>query len=218
MIHGAIFDLDDTLAESKKGQYMAWDAALAPFGYKYSDIPENIRGSFIGMRIIDMAQGVVDNLNLDVSSEFLYQTRMQHFISMIEQEVQLMPGVIHALSLCKSLKLKCALSSSGVKEYIDLFLKKYSLNQYFEAVISGDDVEKGKPDPESYILACKKINLNPQQCVVFEDSHHGVISAKKAGCKCIAIPYPGAPAQDLTQADIIIPSLKKLTAKTIQTL
>lgn len=218
MIKGAIFDLDDTIAQSKSAHYKAWDKALEKYNKKYSDIPEKVRGSFIGMRISDMTQGVIDSLQIQATAKDLYEARMKAFFECVKTESKLLPGVAHALTLCKSLSLKCAVSSSGVREYINLFLEQFSIKQYFDAIISGDDVKEGKPHPESYLLACKKLDLKPADCVVFEDSQNGVLSAKSAGCKCIAIPYKKGISQDLSSADVVIDSLSDLNSEILKNL
>jgi beta-phosphoglucomutase-like phosphatase (HAD superfamily) len=103
-----------------------------------------------------------------------------------------------------------ALASSGTKAYIDFVVNRLKIRKYYDVIISGEDVKHGKPDPEPYLLACKRLGLPPDQCVVLEDASNGVKAAKAAGCKCIGIDSPYTPPQDLSQADLELKSLLKI--------
>lgn len=209
MIKGIIFDMDDTLVDSKPLHYRAWDKVLAEFGKKYSDLPEKFRGSVIGMRIIDMVPLVIDRLKIKMDAQSLYKKRNMIFLELVNRELKLFDGSAEALQLCKQLGLRVALASSGTREYVNTFVKKFECEDIFEVIISGDDVKRGKPDPEPYALAVKKLGLNPNDCVVVEDAHNGVISAKAAGCKCIGIPFRDGIKQDMSQADLVLDSMRQ---------
>jgi HAD superfamily hydrolase (TIGR01509 family) len=84
-------------------------------------------------------------------------------------------------------KYNVALVSSSPKPIVDIVVQRFELGKYFDRIITGDDVEKGKPDPEPYLKAAKELGVHPEECVVVEDSINGVKSAKAAGMKCIGI-------------------------------
>ncbi len=121
-----------------------------------------------------------------------------------------MPGLIYSLEFFKSKGMKIALASSGTEEYIQIVLDKFSIRNYFNVIVSGNDVKKGKPDPETYAIAVKKLNLKPVECVVLEDATVGIIAAKAAGCMCIAVKNNYTLEQDLSKADTQINSLQMI--------
>lgn len=101
------------------------------------------------------------------------------------------------------------------KILVGSFLSKYNLDHYFTAVISAEDISRGKPDPESYLLTCERLKIAPEDCLVVEDGTSGVISAKRAGCYVVGI------TNSLSQAELkelgcdeIITDLSELTVPT----
>jgi len=115
------------------------------------------------------------------------------------KECKLISGVINLIEDLYSKKYILALASSTSHKYINKVLVKFKLHMYFKEVVSGDDTNgKSKPEPDIFLLTAKKLNLNPKECLVIEDSNNGVTAAKKAGMFCIQFnklkkkkpPYP----------------------------
>lgn len=102
-----------------------------------------------------------------------------------------------------------ALTSSASRVEIDLILGDFDIAKYFSLTISRDDVTKGKPDPEPYIKTAHMLGVNPEACVVIEDSPSGVYSAKSAGCHCIAITTTHR-REDLADADCIVDTFSQI--------
>jgi HAD superfamily hydrolase (TIGR01509 family) len=100
------------------------------------------------------------------------------------------------------------IASSSPHEQINYILEKTGLKHLFHFIISGDDVERGKPNPDIFLKASSLAGVEPQSCIVIEDSNNGIIAAKRANMKCIAFMNPNSGEQDLNQADIIIESFK----------
>ena len=111
-----------------------------------------------------------------------------------------------------------ALASSSPHVQIDYILNKFELKRYFHTIVSGEDVEAGKPHPEIFLKAAELVGARPDSCVVIEDSYHGVTAAKKANMKCIGFINPNSGNQDLSQADMLISSFKDLSAISINQL
>jgi HAD superfamily hydrolase (TIGR01509 family) len=151
--------------------------------------------------------------------EFLAK-RNRIFMNLMEIKTKTMPGLFELMDRVRG-KYRLALCSSGVREYIDLILRKLGLNNgLFEVIISGDMVRKGKPDPEPYIITTKRLHLPPRMCVVLEDSQKGVASAKAAGCRCIGVRNPVHPIhkQDLSGADLVVHRLDEIKIEDINNL
>lgn len=215
MIKAVIYDLDDTMVNSDPLHARAWEELLKDYGYKFRDLPEHMRSGFIGMRVIDIVKEIADYLKLDTSPDYLYRKRIDVFLLIVENELQLMPGLLESLELLKKNNYKIAVASSGAKKYIELVLNKFSIKHYFDVVITGDDVTVGKPNPETYLVASEKLKVTPSQCLVLEDATKGIQSAKAAGCNCIAIKNPNVPPQTYPEADLVLNSLYELTSDII---
>ena len=217
MIKGIIYDLDDLLVNSDYLHIQAFEAVLKEYGCSFDKLPSGMKESFVGRRISDIAKEVISYFNLNVDFDYFYKRRMVIFLKIAEKNLEMMPGAMHSLSLFRN-RFKLAIASSGAMEYINLVISKFKLGRCFDVIVSGDDVTKGKPDPETYIVAARKLGLKPSECAVLEDAHAGIESAKKAGCKCIAIRNPNTPPQDMSKADIILDSLEKISVEMINKL
>jgi beta-phosphoglucomutase family hydrolase len=216
MIRAVIFDLDDTMVNSDPLHARAWEELLKNYGYKFSDLPQELRSNFIGMRVADIVNELIDYLQLNTNKEKFYKKRVEIFLKIVKKELQVMPGLIYSLKLMKDNNYKLAVASSGAKKYIELVLEKFDIKHYFDVIITGDDVIKGKPNPETYLIACKKLNLKPSECLVLEDATKGIRSAKAAECSCIAVKNPNIPEQSYPEADLVLESLNKLTLDVVR--
>jgi len=216
MIKAVIYDMDDLMVNSNPLHIQASEKVFRKYGIDLEKIPQNIRSGFIGMRVADILRFVVDYFNLVLDFEKLRKQRSKIFFSLVAKELKAMPGLMQSLEFFKKNNFKIALASSGTKEYINLVLKKFKLAKYFDVVVSGDDVKFGKPDPETYLIACKKLQIMPKKIIVLEDASKGIEAAKTAGCICIAVKNPYTLKQNLAAADLIINSLTDLNSKTLR--
>lgn len=207
---GIIYDMDDLLVDSHRLHVKSVEAVIKQYGYNIDDIPQWLWSESMGKRLIDFLQDLVKVLHLNETIETLNHKRSQVFLKLVEDELQPLPGALESLTLLNN-HFTIGLASSGTKKYLDMVMDKFKIRKYFEVVVSGDEVEYGKPHPEVYLTASAKLGLNPDECLVFEDAAHGISAAKQAGCKCIGVKNPNTPPQDLSGADIILNSLEELT-------
>jgi HAD superfamily hydrolase (TIGR01509 family) len=124
------------------------------------------------------------------------------------------PGAIRLLNAIKKGNFKLGLVSSAPKDNIDLVLSEFNLNNIFDCVVFGQEVSEGKPSPQIYLLAAKKLEVIPKDCVVIEDSPQGVKAAKIAGMRCLAITNTH-PQKKLEEADRIVNSLENVDLITL---
>lgn len=208
MIKAIIYDMDDTIVNTFPIAIKAEEILLRKLE-KDSGKSTNVDlSSFIGMRVVDVLEEMKKQLKLKTSIKKLSRARSEIFFRK-QEKIELLPGVKKSLDLFKH-KYKLALTSSGTKEYIEFILNKFKLKKYFSLIISGDDVKLGKPNPEPYLKTVEKLRLKPLECLVIEDAENGVISAKLAGCRCIAIENKYTPKQDLSKADLVLESLEEI--------
>jgi beta-phosphoglucomutase-like phosphatase (HAD superfamily) len=118
-----------------------------------------------------------------------------------------------------------AVATGSRRHEVELLLETAGIRTHFEAIVSADDVERGKPDPESYLKALDALNqtgkrttaIKADECAVIEDSKHGIVSAHAAGMKCVAV-ATSYPTFELSGADLIVPSLAALRVSQVEDL
>jgi len=179
MIKAVVYDMDGLFVDSESLQTIAWDKFLKRYDHNIADVPMEVRNGFTGIRVIDGMIQINKILKLGDNLGELYNEREKIWIEIVKEELELMPGAIESLDFFRSKGMKIAIASSGSDEYIKAILDKFSLSDYFDVVVTGDCVKNGKPDPEPYTVACKKLDLEPEVCLVLEDAEKGVASAKE---------------------------------------
>jgi haloacid dehalogenase superfamily, subfamily IA, variant 3 with third motif having DD or ED/haloacid dehalogenase superfamily, subfamily IA, variant 1 with third motif having Dx(3-4)D or Dx(3-4)E len=107
---------------------------------------------------------------------------------LIDLQGQIMPGVKKTLDYFKSARYKIGLATNSPNRLISIVLKKLNIEEYFDAILSAEFVDKGKPSPDIYIKIASILSVNPSRCVVFEDSFSGLTAAKAAGMFAVIVP------------------------------
>lgn len=113
--------------------------------------------------------------------------------------VEIKPQIPEVLAFLKERGIPCAVASSTRSDMVKMYLEKAGLWSYFQEIIGGEMVEKSKPEPDIFLLACQKLGEKPQNCVVLEDSENGVRAAAKAGCEVICVPDLKEPAPEVAE-------------------
>ena len=177
-----IFDMDGTLLDTQRICIPAWEYAGQNQGIK--GVGEHIP-NVCGMAEPTWTEYLVKNFpNMDIPK---FKDEMRVYI--IENlDVKFMKGAKELLDFLKQQGIKMALASGSSQKTIQHHLKAVNAEQYFSVALGGEDVKNGKPDPEIFLTAAKKINADPKDCFVIEDSDNGIIAGSKAGMKCIGVP------------------------------
>lgn len=213
-IRAAIFDFDELLINLQTLHFAADRAAMAAHGYDYDDLPDTIRLGGSGRRISELLAEMRAHFGIAESADALMRRRQEHFLIALRDAPVLpaMPGAVEAVNALTKAGYLLAVASSGIREYITLVLDRLGIADRFRVVVTGADVTHGKPHPEPYLVTAARLGVPPAACVVFEDAAVGVWAAKAAGMRCIAVPNPDATQpQDLSMADLILPSLTAFT-------
>lgn len=121
-----------------------------------------------------------------------------------------MPGAVESV-IRFATSYALGVGTSLDRAYIDLVLDQLGIAHYFQVIVTGDVIAHGKPDPETYLVLAAKMGVMPSEMAVFEDAKSGIVSAKAAGCLCIAIDNPDALKQDTSAADKTVGSLNEVT-------
>jgi len=218
MIKAVFFDLDDTLVDSLKLHLKANRLAFEKFGYNYDLIQERTKKiDFMGRRVSDNLIIKKKHSNIsekELPAKKLIEAREEIFLKLVKNETKIYPGVTNLLKKLKELNKINAIISSGSKKYIELVLNKFQIKKYIDFIISGDQVSRGKPDPECYERAYQYLNNNldkfeKQECLVVEDTENGVIAANKAGLKILLIPSKYSTLPKTIKPDYQLKSLEQ---------
>lgn len=207
-----IFDLDGVLVNSEEVWKHMMTEFCAQFGVEYTPA---MRARTMGTNNIEWSTVLREACHLDPQEWPL--ERVQHDVllpmdRMYAEQLQLIDGAERLLSEVRAARIPCALASGSTSKNILSVFTRFNLFSYFDAVFSGDHVEKNKPAPDIYLAAARALNIPPQQCVGIEDSPNGVRSVKAAGMKCVAVPDPWLWEHEVfTQADRTVKTLNSLT-------
>ena len=184
LIKGAIFDMDGVVVDNHKFHFKAWMAFAEK--YKFPLNADIYRDQYNGKTNRDLFKMIFG----DISEEqiHLYAAEKEGmYQELYLPHLKAHTGLIEFLDYLQKKKIRIALGTSAPKFNVDFTLDRLKLRQYFEVIVDGHHVSKGKPDPEVYKLCCMKLGLEPQTCVVFEDSLAGLESGKRAGCSIIGV-------------------------------
>lgn len=212
MIHAAIFDFDETMVELEAQHGAASAALAAEQGDDYLRLPASFRHRS-GHRVIDDVAEMKSFFGWSESLDALYARRQALFHDECARaEINLLPGVERIVRRLADGGLALGIASSGSGESIRRILARLGLRELFPVVVAGEDVARGKPDPEPYELAASRLDVRPDECIAFEDSAPGVRSARAAGCFVVGVRNPKAAIiQDLDVADLVVNGMTELS-------
>ncbi|HAW50154.1 TPA: HAD family hydrolase [bacterium] len=216
MIKAVIFDMDGLMVDTEP---LYSRAVIEIAKKKDKEFTLEIKQKMMGRLGIESMQIFKEHLNLPESPKELLEERAKIYDNFLRKEgVKPMEGLFELLALLDSLNIPYAIASSSRRIWIDFILENLNIKNRFVSIISGDEIEKGKPDPEIYIKTIQKMDVLPENTLVLEDAPAGVISAKNAGCKCIAVRNEYTSDLEFKEADLIVLSLLEITEDILQTL
>jgi HAD superfamily hydrolase (TIGR01509 family) len=205
MIKAVIFDMDGVMIDSEPLWEKTEKIMMARKGLVYNPV---YREKIVGLGQKESAILLKKTFSLNEDIEDIIDQRISVLLDIYDRELSLVTGLTELLDSVSKSALKVALASSSPLKVIEFVLGKFDLNKYFNLVISGDMVEHGKPSPDIYNYTAESLGLECDECVVIEDSINGVISAKRAGMYCIAVPDKRLDPSGFEKADIIMSNLE----------
>jgi HAD superfamily hydrolase (TIGR01509 family) len=217
-IKAVIYDVDGTLINSEPLHVAAWDEALKQNNHKLADLSDDFIKSMAGKKPIVIATEITQALRINIEPLALLEAKTRIYLSLADQKLEEMVGATSSISRLRNKGYRLAIGTSLDRKLLSVILSQLNIVDDFEVIVTGDQITKGKPDPETYATVARLLNLKPQQCVVIEDAQSGVAAAKSAGVWCIAVKNPEAIQQDLTAADRIVESLDDVTGELIESL
>jgi HAD superfamily hydrolase (TIGR01509 family) len=166
----------------------------------------------MGMSSPEWSRYMHEELGLSESPKELNTEIVRRLQERYREQLPLIDGAVEAVERLAG-RWPLALASSSNRELIDLALELGGLARFFTATVSSEEVAHGKPAPDVYLEAARRLEVGPKRCAAVEDSHNGIRSAKAAGMRVVAIPNPHFPPDRaaLALADVLLESLRQLT-------
>jgi HAD superfamily hydrolase (TIGR01509 family) len=209
MIDAAVFDLDGLLIQSEE----VWDEVRERYvrerGGRYD---EQVQRAMMGMSAPEWSRFLHEEAGVQEEPEQINRDVVERMLEAYRRELPLLPGAAEAVRRAAA-ELPLALASSSNRELFEEALRLAELEDCFRVTVSSEEVARGKPAPDVYLEAAKRLDVPAERCTAIEDSQAGIRSAKAAGMRVIAIPNPSYPPDDeaLELADVTLANLDELT-------
>ena len=182
---GYIFDCDGTLVDTMPLHYRAWDRAMQQAGLK-GTLSEELFYSLGGMPTLKVAAVFAKHYGLTIDVDHVFHHKEEMFLEMQAEMKVIQPVVDFARKLHG--KLPMSVASGGPKPVVIKTLELMHLTELFPVVVTPEDVSHGKPAPDLFLLAAKKMGVPPERCLVFEDAGPGFEAAIAAGMQYVRVP------------------------------
>lgn len=185
-VEAVIFDLDGTIIDSEDNYYEADRILLGKYGINFT---QDMKLDYIGTGNHSMMVSVKDRFGIDETVQQLLRLKNDIYLDIARKHTRVYAQMREFLEILHEQSVPMALASGSSPEILDELTTTLGLKKYFKFIVSAEDVEKGKPEPDIFLLTAKKLGVSPENCVVVEDSKYGVEAAKRAFMRCIAVPY-----------------------------
>jgi HAD superfamily hydrolase (TIGR01509 family) len=208
MIKAVIFDMDGTIVDSEP----IYDRVNAEIYEKYGfNLSQEDYDRHMGANMKDIWTDILERYSVkEEFSHYQIEDFMEDHIHSSYQglaeaeDLELMPGVKDWFEFLKDHGYKMIIASSSYAPVIEHVYQRFGLGQYMEGYVDGNSIENGKPAPDIFLKAAAELGVKPEDCLIIEDSEHGVNGAHQAGAKVIGFNRAQSDSQDLSKADLII--------------
>jgi HAD superfamily hydrolase (TIGR01509 family) len=214
VIEAVVFDMDGVLLDSEA----AWDEARESYtresGGRWH---EGAQREMMGMSSLEWSRYLHDELGVPADPDEISRAVVERMEAGYRDHLPLIPGAVEAVERIAA-RWPLALASSANRPLIDLALKESGLDRFFQATVSSEEVARGKPAPDVYLEAARRIGAEPARAAAVEDSSNGLRSGHAAGMRVIAIPNAAFPPDDdaLALADVVLDGVTELTPEAIE--
>jgi beta-phosphoglucomutase len=201
----AIFDLDGVIVDTVPIHFHAWKSMFADYGKEFTF--DDYKKKVDGIPRIDGCKAILTELS-DDEIKTASDKKQVYYLEYLQKEgIKIYDSTVDLIKNLLSHNIKVAVISSS--KNLLMILEKTQLKDLFEVIISGNDITKGKPDPQVFLMAAERLGVLPEDSLVFEDATLGVQAAKRAGMKCVGIDRDNHP--DLfKKADIVVHDLSEI--------
>ncbi|MFD0710533.1 HAD family hydrolase [Paenibacillus sp. GCM10027626] len=216
MFTAFIFDMDGVIIDSEPLHFKVDKYVMNTLGF---DISTAELEQYVGMTNPEMWTRLKEKYAIGASVEEIINLQVQTKLTLLkESDEQPIEGIVALLELLKQKNKRIGLASSSPRSFIEAVLDKFNVKSYFHSIISGEEVEHGKPAPDIYLKSAEMLETQAGACIVLEDSRNGIKAAKAAGMKCIGYINENSGHQDLSQADCIVENIKEINIELLESL
>ncbi len=203
MLQAAIFDMDGVIIDSEPLHYRAYHQMFEEVGI---DVSAELYDSLTGKSTINVCKQLKEHFGLAQEPIELASIKRKHYDVIFEndKDFDLIKGVRQLIENYHENGLTLVLGSSATMASIDRIFKRFDLNQYFKAKLSGAELKASKPHPEIFIKAAEATGFSTEECIVIEDATNGIEAAKGAGIFCVGFDSEHSKNQDYSKADLVI--------------
>ncbi|MBD0378957.1 HAD family hydrolase [Paenibacillus sedimenti] len=208
MLKGFIFDMDGVIIDSEP---IHFETDMQTMSHLGATITKEELEKFVGMTNPEMWKIIKQEYQLQQEIEDIIEYQVTLKVNLLRASlIEPIEGIRELISTLKKHRIPLGIASSSPRVFIEEVLRKFDLISSFDCVVSGEEVEQGKPAPHVYLEAAAMLGVEPASCVVVEDAKHGVAAAKAAGMTCFGFINPNSGNQDLSKADFIIHSIRDI--------
>jgi HAD superfamily hydrolase (TIGR01509 family) len=207
MIKAVIFDLDGVMVDSEPFSHKAWQNLLDVYGKAFE---QGEYAQMIGQEIRASAEYIRKEKGLPISIEEILAHHYQERLRIALAEAEPAKGLNQLIRALEERAIKLAVASNSPMDYVMRLLDMLGLRDHFNCVVAIDHVCKGKPEPDIYRLAAFRMGLEPESCLVIEDSPVGMQAALAAGMRCVVVPDQNLDGRDFDAAYARFPSLEEI--------
>jgi HAD superfamily hydrolase (TIGR01509 family) len=211
-----VFDMDGVLVDSEH----VWDEVREQYARETGGTyTERATRDMMGMSSVEWSRYMADTLGVPGTPEEINHAIVERMLERYGDAPPLIPGAVGAVRRLGE-RWPLAIASSSNPELIEVVLRAAGLEELFRVAVSSQEVERGKPAPDVYLEAARRLDAEPTRCAAVEDSHNGIRSAKAAGMWVVVFPNIHFPPDDeaMAQADVVIESLDELTVELVSEL
>lgn len=218
MATAVIWDVDGTLVDTAELHFQAWAAMAREMNKPFS------RADFaatFGRRNPEIINQLFGHTFTDQEIADLGERKEDLYRSAAQSGVELLPGARTLLEGLHAAGIPQAIGSSAPRKNLELILRLTRTEPFFAAVVSSEDTQRGKPDPQVFLVAAQKLDVPPPRCLVFEDAVAGVQAAHAGGMKCIAVRFVAHHAEVALRqagADRVVTSLEQVSVQDVRDL
>ena len=199
-----IWDMDGVIADTAPYHFKAWQEVFQKRGVNFTE--EDFRCIF-GQRNDTIIRNTIGRSISPCEVDAIAAEKEENYRRRVARNVKVLPGAIELIRSLREHGVKMAIASSAPMENIQLITRGLGISDCFQTIVWGREVAEGKPSPQGFLLAAKKLGVEPQYCIVIEDAVAGVAAAKRAGMKCLAVTNTH-PKMSLKEADLVVDTLE----------
>jgi len=212
---GIVFDMDGLMLESEELWSDVDREVALQYGRSYDPSRKPL---FMGCEKIESARRFRRAYHLTDPPDVIARKRMDLAYRFYRERVRLMPGLAELVSDLTAWGKPLAVATSADQEIVRIVRKRFPIFSAFQSVVCADEVEKGKPAPDLFLEAARRLGIPPSACLVLEDSPNGVAAALSAGMKVIGVPHPALDDLQMQGAHLLVRRLAEVSRERIELL